>query len=292
MIYRVMHNKDNPYFQLNRCSVNDERLSFKAVGILAYLLSKPDNWKIIEDDLVKRHADGATSVRSGLKELKDLGYVKTISIREHGKIIGWESQVFEQPQSEESQDSLDMSHNVGKPRCGDATLCKTSAIVINDGLISNEVKRNTLRLAPPLSDSQESGFNLEGKNNETKPPSYSMTVAQRLYQALAEKRRIRTKPNLQKWADEIRTFLIKAEITREEMEPALSWIIEHMEDGQFTPQIFSVKSFIDKFANIEARMRQSNESVRNKNQDDVPNEVKYKNLFERIRDGSYKEFKK
>ena len=68
-IIRVKHNKENPYFMLNRAAVNDDRLSFKAVGILTYLLSKPDNWVVREDDLAARHTEGTHAVRSGLKEL-------------------------------------------------------------------------------------------------------------------------------------------------------------------------------------------------------------------------------
>ncbi len=47
----------------------DDRLSWKATAILAYLLAKPDGWEIRVADLIKRKQDGRDSVRSGLREL-------------------------------------------------------------------------------------------------------------------------------------------------------------------------------------------------------------------------------
>lgn len=67
--------RDNPFVQIDKRPINDERLSWKAKGILVYLLSKPDDWKVWIKDLVKRAHDGKASVRSGIQELMDAGYV-------------------------------------------------------------------------------------------------------------------------------------------------------------------------------------------------------------------------
>ena len=50
-IIRVSKNKNNPYFLMNNTGINDKNLSFKAKGVLAYLISKPDNWYINYRDL-------------------------------------------------------------------------------------------------------------------------------------------------------------------------------------------------------------------------------------------------
>ena len=39
--------RPNNFVMLDKTFLEDDRLSFKAKGILAYLLSKPDNWKVI-----------------------------------------------------------------------------------------------------------------------------------------------------------------------------------------------------------------------------------------------------
>lgn len=98
------------YVMIDKTFLEDDRLSFKAKGILAYLLSKPDNWKVIVGDLVKRSKDGRDSVYTGLKELKECGYYEKKPIRnENGTIVRYESIVFEVPKEEENPQSLETS---------------------------------------------------------------------------------------------------------------------------------------------------------------------------------------
>lgn len=97
MILRTIHNRDNPYFQLNRAAVNDERLSYKALGIHTYLMSKPDGWEANEEDIAARHTDGITAVRSGIQELINTGYMARIQLRSAGRIAEWRLDTYETP---------------------------------------------------------------------------------------------------------------------------------------------------------------------------------------------------
>ena len=101
-IVRAHHNKENPYLTMDKTALEDTRLSWKAKGILAYLLSKPDNWTVYCSELEKRAEDGERSVRSGLKELERYGYLERRRIRgndEKGRQVftGWETIVYERP---------------------------------------------------------------------------------------------------------------------------------------------------------------------------------------------------
>ena len=89
----------NSFVTMDKSFLEDSRLSYKAKGILAYLLSKPDNWKVIVGNLVNYSADGKASVYAGLKELKECGYYEKVPIRnERGtRIIRWESTIYENP---------------------------------------------------------------------------------------------------------------------------------------------------------------------------------------------------
>lgn len=90
--------RENPFVQIDRSVFENTSLSWKAKGILGYLLSKPDNWKTYVSDIEKKAKDGRDSVRSGLKELEANGYVRKVRVRdENGKFIGWEYEVFEIP---------------------------------------------------------------------------------------------------------------------------------------------------------------------------------------------------
>lgn len=98
MIIRVSK-IENPFVQIDKGVVNDERLSWKARGMLAYLLSKPDDWTVRITDLVRRAPDGEAAVRSGMQELIDAGYI-TVK-QEHKKDGTWaptEYTVYEHPQ--------------------------------------------------------------------------------------------------------------------------------------------------------------------------------------------------
>jgi hypothetical protein len=43
--------------------MNDERLSFEALGLLGFLLSRPDNWHVIVDNLRSRGGLGRDKAR-------------------------------------------------------------------------------------------------------------------------------------------------------------------------------------------------------------------------------------
>lgn len=97
-IVRTRKNKDNPYVMIDKTGIEDPRLSLKAKGLLAILLSKPDDWKIYITQLATTCKDGVDSVKTALKELREYGYVSMERIRdEKGKISHTEWIVYEQP---------------------------------------------------------------------------------------------------------------------------------------------------------------------------------------------------
>lgn len=90
--------RPNNFVMIDKGFLENPNLSWKAKGVLAYLLSKPDNWKVITRDLVNRSTDGKSAVYSGLKELKEYGYYQKIPIRDDKGIFErWESTVYECP---------------------------------------------------------------------------------------------------------------------------------------------------------------------------------------------------
>lgn len=91
--------KNSNYVAMNKTALNDRRLSWKAKGIMAYMLSMPNDWIFYIDELVTHSTDGKDSFRSGFKELKDNGYVERIPIKDEKtkKILRWETIVYEIP---------------------------------------------------------------------------------------------------------------------------------------------------------------------------------------------------
>jgi len=113
-IFRVVKNKENPYVMLNKEPLNNKKLSWKAKGLLAYLLSLPDNWKINIVDLTNRSEDGEVSTRAGIKELIDHGYIFYQRGRvEHGRFAQSIYEVYENPINKENkQNNLDKKEHI------------------------------------------------------------------------------------------------------------------------------------------------------------------------------------
>lgn len=89
------------YFTMSKCIVDDERLSFKAKGIMAYLMSKPDDWDVRLIDVVNHASDGRDGVYSGIAELIDAGYMTREDVRDDGKFSGVIYTVYDEPQTEQ-----------------------------------------------------------------------------------------------------------------------------------------------------------------------------------------------
>jgi DNA-binding Lrp family transcriptional regulator len=129
-MFRVNKDKNNPYVMLNKGLLNDERLSWKAKGILSYLLSLPDDWQIYELEVQKHSVDGIDSLKTGIKELIKNGYIKREQIRnDKGHFIGYEYQVYEV--STESGKSNDGESNNGESHT-------TNNDLSNNDLTNNE----------------------------------------------------------------------------------------------------------------------------------------------------------
>lgn len=63
---------------LSNTVLRDQALSWKARGLLAYLLSQPDGWRTSTDRLAQVAPDGRDSVRTAMRELETHGYVARI----------------------------------------------------------------------------------------------------------------------------------------------------------------------------------------------------------------------
>jgi len=74
------------YVVLDNDIVRNHALSFKARGILAYLLSMPDNWSCSSKHLATVGPDGRDAVRTGLLELQTAGYL--VRQRQQDKTTG------------------------------------------------------------------------------------------------------------------------------------------------------------------------------------------------------------
>src|SRR6187200_3176088 len=101
-IIHVNKNATLGYTILTRATLDDTRLSWKARGLLSYLLSKPDHWQVsIRHLTAQSKRDGRSAVQSALQELQRYGYAKLRTIRgPGGRVMGKRWDIFEVPEPE------------------------------------------------------------------------------------------------------------------------------------------------------------------------------------------------
>lgn len=95
------------FTQIPNAWARDERLGYRARGILLLLMSHQDGWKITLEHLANDGPDGITAVRTAIGQLQEFGYLERNIIRSSNRIEGSEwvlSDPFEKPAP--SSDSL------------------------------------------------------------------------------------------------------------------------------------------------------------------------------------------
>lgn len=98
-IFRVQ--KKENYVVLDKGFLNDTKLSWQAKGLLAYMLSLPNDWTFSVKDLSTRSKNGRDATNTIVKELCTAGYIRKQQKRaEKGKFSSAELLVFETPLTE------------------------------------------------------------------------------------------------------------------------------------------------------------------------------------------------
>jgi hypothetical protein len=67
--------KERDFTVMANHHLRNEKLSWKAKGLLSYMLSLPDDWEIYQSELEKHSKDGRDCLRGAIKELENEGYI-------------------------------------------------------------------------------------------------------------------------------------------------------------------------------------------------------------------------
>lgn len=95
MSQEIRINRNSDYVAINVTSAIDKELSFKAKGIMFYIMVNVKKEKVTLDELFEASSEGEKAVRSGLNELKEKGYIERVPYYLDGKIDHWEFVVSE-----------------------------------------------------------------------------------------------------------------------------------------------------------------------------------------------------
>ena len=95
-VFRV--EKSREFTVIANCVFKDRTLSAKAKGLLVEMLSLPENWDYTLKGLATLFSDGIDSIRQGIRELEEHGYVVRERKRDaRGRLGGMEYVIYETP---------------------------------------------------------------------------------------------------------------------------------------------------------------------------------------------------
>jgi DnaD/phage-associated family protein len=116
--------KNSNYVVMSKVGLHDDRLSWKAKGLLAYMLSMPDDWIFYNEELMKHSPDGSSTFKAAMKELREYGYVvRRKKQDEKGRFVGWETIVYEHPvENEEDNRQIENRQSKNRPSENDQLL--------------------------------------------------------------------------------------------------------------------------------------------------------------------------
>ncbi|MBE3662155.1 hypothetical protein BOO91_14575 [Vibrio navarrensis] len=146
-------------FTIINNAIFDSGLSPRAIGVLTYLLSKPDNWEVSPAQLVKCFSDtaapiGRDAVYATITELVEKGFVERRQRRNgSGRMSGVDYVVFDEPlekpdapkpdtDNTETVDEPDTAEpETAEPYPAEPTLINTDLLISTDHLTNTEFKQ-------------------------------------------------------------------------------------------------------------------------------------------------------
>ena len=94
-VFRIK--KTDNYTVMSNHHLRNKKLSYKAKGLLSFMLSLPDDWDYSMNGLVAVSKEQIKSVRSTIKELEDFGYVERIKKHTKKGLYQYEYNIYEYP---------------------------------------------------------------------------------------------------------------------------------------------------------------------------------------------------
>lgn len=103
------------------------------------MLSLPDNWDFKENSIKALAADGISSVRSGLKELMNKGYLIREPIREGNLIVDWQYTLIDNPRNLENL-------KIENLKLENLKLENLNPVKLNNNSTKNELNKNNINV--------------------------------------------------------------------------------------------------------------------------------------------------
>lgn len=139
---------DNHFTQIRNDVLRDDRLSYRARGVLAVILSHADGWSTNSEALADAGREGRDAIRTALQELEDAGYLRREKRRDSQGRVATQQIIYDTP------------HLDAQPALFDAPATENQATV-NQATVSQA----------PIEDQEEHPSPAERGESKPKPPA-------------------------------------------------------------------------------------------------------------------------
>lgn len=97
LIFKVKKSRD--FTVMCNVALDDARLSLKAKGLYAVLMSKPEGWNVSYRGMQTQLKEGQTAILSALKELEVAGYLVRRKLRDEKGRVSVYNELYEVPRT-------------------------------------------------------------------------------------------------------------------------------------------------------------------------------------------------
>lgn len=159
---KVTRIKNANYTTISNVFLRDEKLSLKAKGLLATIMSLPDTWDFSIKGICTIVKEGTTAIYSAIDELKTFGYCKVETLRdEKGRVTGNDYTFYENPNVE----NLNMDNQVQLNK----DIINISLPNTKDNHIKEENNKEIKKESDELFETCWIAYRRKGKKGKAKP---------------------------------------------------------------------------------------------------------------------------
>ncbi len=242
-IIRIVHNRENPYVQLNKEALWDKNLSLKACGLWARCMSRPDDWRFSIKELASKSKEGRRAIDGAIKELIEAGYAVRLEYyekSEDGKFNngGFEYVFFEFPATQQDKDKVLEEFKKSFRHCGFSNIGNrirrnSTLLRKEEEQIKKEATKERSACAPPPQPFSKKRITIK-EAKEAKAVRIAVTPTQH---ASLLKKANDDEALVKAWYDRLSEWKVKKEIDGgNDYATILNWVIKAVEEDKTKPK--------------------------------------------------------
>jgi hypothetical protein len=221
-VFRIKKTKD--FVTIHTGIFKNPDISFKAKGLWAYCMSRPDDWEFHASHLATVSRDGIDAIYTAVHELEKHGYIKKVQPIINGKFQSMDYEVYETPQIQIilPQPNFPQTENP-------------------------QTENPALPNIDPLPRIEE-----DKKSPALPPPPQAAELSLLLFEAIKKTKPDLKKPNLDKWAQQIDLMLRVDNRSYDNIKKVIEWLPT---DDFWKDKLLSAEKLRSKFDMLELKMR-------------------------------------